>query len=139
MAERDANETRIPRTLVAWKDLPAGAKFSRVYLNRLIDEGRFPAPVQLSRQRIAWYLDEVLEWIETRPRVERKGRKHTLKAMEKMRAAWASRRAAAAKRRDQSDAAHQASRADQDTHVAAPDPDRGQAQQIEPRSVVGER
>jgi len=36
---------------------------------RLRRRGEFPDPVQLAQQRVGWIEDEVIEWIESRPRV----------------------------------------------------------------------
>jgi predicted DNA-binding transcriptional regulator AlpA len=44
-----------------------GISWCRVHLNRLIDEGRFPAPHRLSTNRIAWTLDDLERWKATRP------------------------------------------------------------------------
>ena len=37
-------------------------------LYRWIQEGRFPAPLQLGRNSVGWRASEVEEWIETRTR-----------------------------------------------------------------------
>lgn len=42
---------------------------SRVTIWRLEREGRFPARVQLSGNRVGWYGNEVQDWIKSRPRV----------------------------------------------------------------------
>lgn len=36
--------------------------FSRVHLKRLIDDERFPAPVHLGRNTIAWLEEDILAW-----------------------------------------------------------------------------
>ena len=43
-----------------------GRKYSRVHLRRMIRRGHFPAPVQLSPNRIAWPLSIVVEWKKSR-------------------------------------------------------------------------
>jgi prophage regulatory protein len=51
------------QVLVPYQDLSRhGVPFSRPHLNRMIKEGRFPKPVQLSERRIAWFLSQVLDW-----------------------------------------------------------------------------
>jgi prophage regulatory protein len=37
-----------------------------------VREGRAPAPVRLSARTVAWRLVELREWIEARPRVNRR-------------------------------------------------------------------
>jgi predicted DNA-binding transcriptional regulator AlpA len=82
--------------LLRWQDLPPGAKFSRVHTNRLVVEGTYPAPIQLSKYRIAWWESEILHWLSTRPRVSRPAepKRHTEAAKQKMKASWAARRGA---------------------------------------------
>ena len=38
---------------------------SRIY--SLMKEGKFPRPIRLSHQAVAWRESEIEEWIETRP------------------------------------------------------------------------
>ena len=44
-----------------------GVPWTRVHLNRLIEQGLFPAPHQLSTNRIAWTLDDLERWKASRP------------------------------------------------------------------------
>src|SRR6516165_12353782 len=44
-----------------------GVPWTRVHLNRLIEQGLFPAPHRLSTNRIAWTLDDLERWKATRP------------------------------------------------------------------------
>jgi prophage regulatory protein len=65
-------DSRVGRIFVSYpglKDL--GIPFTRVHLNRLISAGKFPAPVALSTQRIAWKIGDIEAWIESRPTVRR--------------------------------------------------------------------
>ena len=43
-----------------------GVPYSRPHLYRLIDDGRFPAPIRLSDNRIAFLESEINSWIEAR-------------------------------------------------------------------------
>ena len=43
-----------------------GIDWTRVHLNRLIKAGKFPAPVQLGGNSIAWVKTEIDEWTEQR-------------------------------------------------------------------------
>ena len=42
---------------------------SRVTVWRLERDGRFPARLQLSRNAVGWRDDEVIDWVQSRPRV----------------------------------------------------------------------
>ena len=41
---------------------------SRPTIYRLIEQGRFPRPLQLSNQAVGWRKNEIEDWLETRPR-----------------------------------------------------------------------
>ena len=43
-------------------------RLSKATINRQIKAGNFPAPVKLSIRAVGWYEDEVVEWMEGRPR-----------------------------------------------------------------------
>lgn len=45
---------------------------NRQKIYRLIEHEGFPAPIQLSARTVAWNHDEVIEWLNARPRVEYK-------------------------------------------------------------------
>ena len=63
MAEHNAKQ----RKLLSFKDLRAlGISFSREHLWRLEAAGKFPRRVYLSPQKIAWFEDEVLAWVQAR-------------------------------------------------------------------------
>ncbi len=44
-----------------------GITYTRVHLRRLMRAGRFPAPVQLSANRVAWRLSDLARWKASRP------------------------------------------------------------------------
>jgi predicted DNA-binding transcriptional regulator AlpA len=46
---------------------PLGITYCRIHLNRLIARGEFPAPRQLSANRVAWRLCDVRAWMDSRP------------------------------------------------------------------------
>ena len=55
------------RRLLTYKDLRAiGISFSREHLWRLEAAGKFPRRIYLSPQKIAWFEDEVLAWLQAR-------------------------------------------------------------------------
>jgi prophage regulatory protein len=58
------------RKLVCKKELRTllGIPYSFTHIKRLEDAGKFPKRLQLGACRVAWYLDEVVSWIESRPR-----------------------------------------------------------------------
>lgn len=51
------------------KDVETVTGLSRVTLWREEKAGRFPARVQLTRNRVGWVGSEIREWIDSRPRV----------------------------------------------------------------------
>lgn len=50
------------------KDLTVRLGLSRSFIYRMISEGRFPAPVVISGNIVAWHEHEVLAWIASRPK-----------------------------------------------------------------------
>jgi len=54
--------------LVAWPELSRTIGLSRPQVWRLRHEGKFPAPLRLSTNRVAWRASEIQQWIETRER-----------------------------------------------------------------------
>lgn len=55
------------RQLLTLTDLHAmGVDFSRVHISRLAAAGKFPKPVRLGDNRIAWLAQEVRDWIAAR-------------------------------------------------------------------------
>ena len=56
-----------PKMWLKYKDLERRGLFTnRVTLNRWVKRGLFPAPVHLSEFTVAWPLDEVLRWEESK-------------------------------------------------------------------------
>jgi predicted DNA-binding transcriptional regulator AlpA len=54
--------------VLLFKDLASrGITYARVHLNRLIREGSFPPPIQLSPSRVAWREADIDRWITSRP------------------------------------------------------------------------
>jgi prophage regulatory protein len=58
------------RKLVSKKELKSvyGIPYCFAHIKRLEDADKFPKRLQLGACRVAWYADEVEEWIESRPR-----------------------------------------------------------------------
>jgi prophage regulatory protein len=58
------------RKLVSKKDLKAvyGIPYHPAHIARLEAAGQFPTRVRLGACRVAWYADEIEEWIASRPR-----------------------------------------------------------------------
>jgi prophage regulatory protein len=44
-----------------------GIGYCRIHLNRLVKAGEFPAPIQLSPNRIGWRQSDIEGWLESRP------------------------------------------------------------------------
>src|SRR5262249_44557044 len=47
-----------------------GVPFTRAHLTVLIRQGHFPKAYEISPQRIAWALDDVKQWVKSRPQHE---------------------------------------------------------------------
>lgn len=45
-----------------------GIGFCREQIRRLVKAGKFPRPIELGENRVAWRVDEVDAWLEARPR-----------------------------------------------------------------------
>jgi prophage regulatory protein len=58
------------RKLVSKKELKSllGIPYCFAHIARLETAGQFPRRLKLGQCRVAWYMDEVVEWIESRPR-----------------------------------------------------------------------
>ncbi len=58
------------RKLVTKKELKLvyGIPYSFTHISRLEKAGSFPKRVQLGQSRVAWFEDEVEDWISSRPR-----------------------------------------------------------------------
>jgi predicted DNA-binding transcriptional regulator AlpA len=54
---------------VTYPQLPAYGvpSYSRVHLMRMMRRGQFPQQVQLSPNRVAWRVTDILEWVANRP------------------------------------------------------------------------
>jgi prophage regulatory protein len=57
---------RLPRLLRAW-DVAREIGVSRSTIWRMIQAGKFPKPVQLTGNAVAWKRNEVFAWIAARP------------------------------------------------------------------------
>jgi prophage regulatory protein len=59
------------RKLVSKKDLKTvyGIPYCLPHIARLEAAGKFPKRLRLGACRVAWYADEVEDWIDSRPRV----------------------------------------------------------------------
>ena len=49
------------------ENLPTVVTLSEATIQRMVREGEFPKPRQLSGRRVAWLVREVEEWAENRP------------------------------------------------------------------------
>ena len=65
---RSENDAPKPRKLIRWPRVEEHTDTRRNHLTREIKAGRFPEPVQLGVRSIAFYEDEVLDWVASRPR-----------------------------------------------------------------------
>jgi predicted DNA-binding transcriptional regulator AlpA len=62
------------RKCIGWKVLTTIMPYSRAHISRLetdpkyMGEDPFPRRVNLGKCRVCWWLDEVMAWLERRPR-----------------------------------------------------------------------
>lgn len=64
-APADAQPVVLPpgaRPMMTVDQVLALVPVSRSTLDRMVEQGRFPEPVDLSDNRIAWFADEVIAW-----------------------------------------------------------------------------
>jgi prophage regulatory protein len=54
--------------LLSWPELRALVPLSRSTIWRRVRDGRFPAPLQISPGRVAWWGDDILAWITAQKR-----------------------------------------------------------------------
>jgi predicted DNA-binding transcriptional regulator AlpA len=60
------------RRLARFRELKASGllPISRDEVRREVLAGTFPLPVRIGSRSLAWYVDEIQEWIASRPRVK---------------------------------------------------------------------
>ena len=56
------------RTVIRFHQLRDTVGYSRSQIDRLEKAGEFPARIQLGKQAVGWYLDEIDKWVKSRPR-----------------------------------------------------------------------
>lgn len=56
------------RRLLRQREVLDLVRFSLTTLYRLMAAGDFPRPIRLGQRAVAWWEDEVLEWMDNRPR-----------------------------------------------------------------------
>jgi prophage regulatory protein len=54
--------------IIDWKVLKTMVPYSCQHIQRLEHQGLFPRRRQLGQHRVGWMYDEVVEWIQSRPR-----------------------------------------------------------------------
>ena len=59
------NENTAPR-LISRKQVEQITSLSRSSIYLLMSQGRFPKPIQIGDQRVAWVIDEINAWVEDR-------------------------------------------------------------------------
>ncbi|MCQ1053707.1 AlpA family phage regulatory protein [Acinetobacter baumannii] len=59
------NNIATPR-LISRKQVEQITSLSRSSIYLLMSQGRFPKPIQIGDQRVAWVIDEINAWVEDR-------------------------------------------------------------------------
>lgn len=67
------NEQNGAMRIVGQREVQALVGLSRTTLWRMEREGRFPLHLQLGHRRIGWIVDDIQNWINSRPRGFREG------------------------------------------------------------------
>ena len=57
-----------PRKVIGSKAVDDLVPLSRVQRWRRVKAGTFPAPIEIGPNRLGWFEDEVIAWLESRPR-----------------------------------------------------------------------
>ena len=61
--------TPLARVLYAYVELKQlGIPWSRPHINNLIRKGEFPAPLEISPNRLVWPASEIMEFVDNLPR-----------------------------------------------------------------------
>jgi prophage regulatory protein len=66
LKEADAESRVVEDRIVLWPELASIVPLSRVTIWQMRRRGDFPAPIQLSPNRVGWRLSEVRAWIASR-------------------------------------------------------------------------
>ena len=76
-------------------ELPSVCRYSRQVMRRMIKDGEFPCPIEVSPNRFAWKESEIQSWLDSRPRYEKKRSTGPASAeiSAKLREAWMRRKA----------------------------------------------
>lgn len=62
--------TKAPEVFVPYSELSRyGIRYSRIHITAMVKAGAFPAPRQMSPNRVAWRLSDLQQWIDSRPPV----------------------------------------------------------------------
>ena len=56
-----------PDRLLKLSEVRAIVPYSPASIYRKVSEGEFPAPLKLGKNRSAWRLSDIQQWIDTRP------------------------------------------------------------------------
>ena len=65
----EQEEQAQPSTIyMLWPEVMRESTLSKTVIQRLMKRGKFPLPVQLSPNRVAWIRSEMEEWVEAKKR-----------------------------------------------------------------------
>ena len=65
---RDERIDHLIERLMGWPEVQRTVGLSRPQIWRLRQDGSFPSPLRLSKNRVAWKSSEIQEWINSRER-----------------------------------------------------------------------
>ena len=69
MTEQGPTNVATRRPILRWPAVKSASGKSRTQAWRDIRAGKFPAPVELGKNAVGWYEDEIVAWQEALPRV----------------------------------------------------------------------
>lgn len=62
-------DTNTAPTFLNMRQVRARTGLGEMTIRRMVEQGRFPWPVRLSRQRVAWRVADIAEWENSRREV----------------------------------------------------------------------
>jgi len=71
MREKTRNDSCLTDGIIRLKELTKWLQISRSFVYAQIKNGNFPLPIRLGQRAVAWRIQDVKNWIDTR-----KGGKH---------------------------------------------------------------
>lgn len=62
-----ANDAQMPTRLIRLPEVKLRTGLARSSIYRMMDDGSFPRPRKLGPRAVAWLLNDIVQWIDSRP------------------------------------------------------------------------